>query len=95
MPADCVSDRYMNEAMIGYSSGPGVLLMLRMSDAMSGAASWKFNPKQKFEQEFLEYMKGKWRRKATTRHNRVCVWSRLQRANLPTPKRRLLASFNR
>lgn len=56
MPSD-VSDRFTNEAMIGYSSGPGAA-RATMSDAMSGADA-RFNQNRKFEQEFLEYMKGK------------------------------------
>ena len=78
---ESVSDRYMNEAMIGYSSGPGGA-RATMSDAMSGAEA-KFNQNRKFEQEFLEYMKGKG---GAATKSQVCVWSRLQRANLPTPK---------
>jgi len=56
MPSD-VSERYMNESMIGYSSGPGGA-RATMSDAMSGAEA-RFNQNRKFEQEFLKYMKGK------------------------------------
>lgn len=54
---ESVSDRYMNEAMTGGGSGPGGA-RATMADAMSGAEA-AFNQNRKFEQEFLEYMKGK------------------------------------
>jgi len=52
-----LSERYMNEAMLGYSSGPAAA-RATMSDAMSGAEA-RYNQNRKFEQEFLEYMRNK------------------------------------
>lgn len=90
MPGD-VSDRYMNEAMIGYSSGPGGA-RATMADAMSGAEA-RFNQNRKFEQEFLEYMKGKGG--AAPRREPGMRLEQTPEGELTNAERRLLASFNR
>tara|TARA_R100001509_G_C4845561_1_gene208177 strand:- start:203 stop:1066 length:864 start_codon:yes stop_codon:yes gene_type:complete len=86
-----VSDRYMNEAMIGYSSGPGGA-RATMADAMSGAEAM-FNQNRKFEQEFLEYMKGKGG--AAPRREPGMRLEQTPEGELTNAERRLLASFNR
>jgi hypothetical protein len=86
-----VSDRYMNEAMIGYSSGPGGA-RATMADAMSGAEAM-FNQNRKFEQEFLEYMKGKGG--AAPRREPGMRLEQTPEGELTNAERRVLASFNR
>lgn len=86
-----VSDRYMDEAMIGYSSGPGGA-RATMADAMS-AAEARYNQNRKFEQEFLEYMRGKGG--PAPRREPGMRLEQTPEGELTSAERRLLASFNR
>lgn len=88
---ESLSDRFLNESMIGFSSGPGGA-RATMADAMSGAEAM-FNQNRKFEQEFLEYMKGKGG--AAPRREPGMRLEQTPEGELTNAERRLLASFNR
>ena len=55
---ESLSERYMNEAMLGGGSSGPAAARATMSDAMSGAET-RYNQNRAFEQEFLEYMRNK------------------------------------
>ena len=86
-----VSDRFMNEPMIGFSSGPGGA-RANMGDAMSGAEAM-FNQNRKFEQEFLEFMRGQGG--AAPRREPGMRLEQSPEGELTNAERRLLDSFNR